>query len=133
MWSHEPVFCRGYSPADPLESPLLAYTIQGFYMPHPTSPAEYLELVDQAIFEVEDLVRCAEDEDDDMVEFASRIPVYQDLLAQLRVLHAAVADGSHRFGGKQDLPFMTLVRQNRSRIPFYILLGTLNTLHKEGL
>lgn len=102
-------------------------------MPQPETPAEYLELVDQAIFEVEDLVRCAEEEDDGIVEFASRIPVYQDLLAQMRDLRAAVADGSHVFGSKHDLPFMTLVRQNRSRIPFYILLGTLNTLHKEGL
>jgi hypothetical protein len=101
-------------------------------MPQPTTPAEYLELVDQAIFEVEDLVRCAEEEDDAVVEFASRMPVYQELLTHLRELYAAVAAGTHAFGGKKDLPFMTLVRQHRSRIPFHTLLGTLNTLHKEG-
>ena len=32
-------------------------------MYQPKTPAQYLELVDQAIFEVEDLLRCAEDEE----------------------------------------------------------------------
>ena len=43
-----------------------------------------------------------------------------------------VAAGQHAFGVKQDLPFMPLVRQWCSRIPFYTLLGSLNTAHKEG-
>lgn len=101
-------------------------------MYQPKTPAQYLELVDQAIFEVEDLVRCAEDEEGDIVEFASQMPVYQELLTELKTLRAAVAAGAHVFGVKQDLPFMPLVRQWRSRIPFYTLLGSLNTTHKEG-
>ena len=67
-----------------------------------------------------------------IVEFASQMPVYQELLAELKVLRAAVAAGQHAFGVKQDLPFIPLVRQWRSRIPFYALLGALNTAHKEG-
>ena len=101
-------------------------------MYQPKTPAQYLELVDQAIFEVEDLLRCAEDEEGGIVEFASQMPVYQELLAELKALRAAVAAGQHAFGVKQDLPFMPLVRQWRSRIPFYTLLGSLNTAHKEG-
>jgi hypothetical protein len=101
-------------------------------MYQPKTPAEYLELVDQAIFEVEDLVRCAEEEDDGIVEFASQLPVYRELAEELQKLRAEVAAGTHVFGGKQDLPFMSVVRQWRSRIPFYTLLGSLNTAHKEG-
>ena len=70
-------------------------------MHQPKTPAQYLELVDQAIFEVEDLLRCAEDEEGGIVEFASQMPVYQELLAELKALRAAVAAGQHAFGVKQ--------------------------------
>lgn len=98
----------------------------------PKTPAEYLELVEQAIFEVQDLVRCAEEEDGGIEEFASQLPVYRELAEGLQKLRAEVVAGAHVFGGKQDLPFMALVRQWRSRIPFHVLLGSLNTAHKEG-
>ena len=101
-------------------------------MYQPKTTEDYLELVDQAIFEVEDLIRCAEEEDDGIVEFAAQLPVYQELAQALKTLRAEVAAGTHTFGGKQDLPFMPLVRQWRSRIPFHVLLGALNTAHKEG-
>ena len=101
-------------------------------MYQPKTNAEYLELVDQAIFEVHDLMRCAEEEDDGIVEFASLLPVYRDLAEGLQTLRAEVAAGNHEFGAKSDLPFMPQVRQWRSRIPFYTLIGALNTVHKEG-
>ena len=86
-------------------------------MCQPKTPAQYLGLVDQAIFEVEDLLRCAQDEEGGIVEFASQMPIYQELLEGLKALRTAVAAGQHAFGVKQDLPFMPLVRQWRSRIP----------------
>ncbi|OGI58968.1 MAG: hypothetical protein A2V58_00630 [Candidatus Muproteobacteria bacterium RBG_19FT_COMBO_61_10] len=101
-------------------------------MYQPKTTEDYLELVDQAIFEVQDLVRCAEEEDDGIVEFAAQLPVYRELAEALQTLRAEVAAGTHKFGDKQDLPFMHLVRQWRSRIPFHVLLGALNTAHKEG-
>ena len=101
-------------------------------MYQPKTIEDYLELVDQAIFEVEDLIRCAEEEDDGIAEFAAQLPVYQELVQGLQTLRAEVEAGTHTFGDKQDLPFMHLVRQWRSRIPFHVLLGALNTAHKEG-
>ncbi len=101
-------------------------------MYQPKTTEDYLELVDQAIFEVEDLIRCAEEEDDSIVEFAAQLPVYRELAQALQTLRAEVEAGTHTFGDKQDLPFMQLVRQWRSRIPFHVLLGALNTAHKEG-
>jgi hypothetical protein len=101
-------------------------------MYQPKTTEDYLELVDQAIFEVEDLIRCAEEEDDAIVEFASQLSVYQELVQALQKLRADVVAGTHPFGNHQDLPFMPLVRQWRSRIPFHVLLGALNTAHKEG-
>ena len=59
------------------------------------------------------------------MEFASQMPVYQERLAELQTLRATVAAGQHAFGAKQDLPFMPLVRQWRSRIPFLHLAGLL--------
>jgi hypothetical protein len=101
-------------------------------MQPPKNPAEYLELVDQAIFEVGDVMRCAEEEDDGIVEFASHLSVYRELEAELKKLHAEVAAGTHAFGGGKDLPLMAIARPRRSHIPFFILLGSLNTVHKEG-
>ena len=52
-------------------------------MYQPKTTEDYLELVDQAIFEVQDLVRCAEEEDDGIVEFAAQLPVYRELAEAL--------------------------------------------------
>ncbi len=101
-------------------------------MYQPKTTEDYLELLGQAIFEMEDLIRCAEEEDAGIAEFASQMPVYLELTQALQTLRAEVVAGTHKFGDKQDLPFMPLVRQWRSRIPFHILLGALNTAHKEG-
>ena len=101
-------------------------------MYQPKTIEGYLELVDQAIFEAEDLIRCAEEEDGGIAEFAAQLPVYQELSQGLQSLRAEVAADTHTFGDKQDLPFIHLVQQWRSRIPFHVLLGALNTAHKEG-
>lgn len=77
-------------------------------------------------------MRRAEEEDDGLVEFASRLPVYRGLSQPLLTLRADVAGGTHTFGSQQDPPCMPLVRQWRTRIPFHVLLGALNTAHKEG-
>ena len=96
------------------------------------TPEEYLNLIEQAQFEVEDLLRCAEEEGDGIQEFASQIPIYQQLAAALRQLHGEVADGSHVYGEGEDLAIMPLVRQWKSRIPFHALIETLNATHKAG-
>lgn len=101
-------------------------------MQQPQTPEQYLDLIEQAQFEVEDLLRCAEEEGDGIQEFASQIPVYQQLSVALRHLHAEVADGSHVYGEGEDLTIMPLGRQWKNRIPFYALVETLNTTHRSG-
>ena len=104
----------------------------GTRMHQPQSPEEYLDLIEQAQFEVEDLLRCAEEEGDGLQEFGARIPIYQQLGAALGVLHGEVADGSHDFGSGEDLAIMPVARQWKAYIPFHGLLETLNTVHRSG-
>lgn len=96
-------------------------------MYQPKTPVQYIEMVDQAIFEAEDLLRCAEDEEGGIVEFASQMPVYQELLAELKALRAAVAAGQHAFGVKQ----VALHALGAPVALAHTLLGSLNTAHKE--
>ncbi|MHB8347158.1 MAG: hypothetical protein ACYDHM_08225 [Acidiferrobacterales bacterium] len=101
-------------------------------MRQPQTPEEYLDFIEQAQFEVEDLLRCAEEEGDGLQEFGARIPVYQQLGAALGALRNEVTDGSHDFGCGQDLAVMPLVRQWKTHIPFHGLIETLNTVHRSG-
>ncbi|MHB8454869.1 MAG: hypothetical protein ACYDDO_09265 [Acidiferrobacterales bacterium] len=96
------------------------------------SHKEYLDLIDQALFEVDDLMRCAEEEGDGVQEYDAQIPVYEQLAAGLARLRDEVARDTHAFGDGKDLAIMSLVRQWKSRIPFHGLLETLNTVHRSG-
>ncbi len=101
-------------------------------MQQPQSLEEYLDIIEQAQFEIEDLLRCAEEEGDGLQEFGARIPIYHQLGAALDRLHAEVADGSHEFANAQDLAMMPLVREWKAYIPFHVLLETINTVHLSG-
>ncbi len=102
------------------------------FMHQPQTPKEYLDLIEQTQFEVEDLLRCAEEEGDGLQEFGARTPVYQQLRAELGRLRKEVAEGSHNFGDGQDLTVMPLVREWKTYIPFHGLFETLNTVHRSG-
>ncbi len=100
-------------------------------MPYtPKNVDAYLDLLDQVMFELDDLIACATDEMDD--EFAAHLGAYQDVAAALRKLRTAVAAGAHRFGANEDLEFMALIRGRRNAFPFYGLLETLNRVHRAG-
>jgi hypothetical protein len=43
-----------------------------------------------------------------------------------------MCDGNYRFG-REDLPFMDLVRDNAGQIPFHTLLKQINETHRKGL
>lgn len=102
-------------------------------MTTPRSRDEYLDLVDQAIFEIEDILLCAQHEGDpEDYEFSSILPVYEQLSQELKKVHADVLQGAHVFGKGEDLPFMPLVRKWKDRIPFHDLLTILNSVHKTG-
>lgn len=100
----------------------------------PRTRDEFLDLVDQLIFEIEEVLMCAEDEGDpEDSEFSDLLPLYEQLLAGLKKLHAEVMQGKHVFGADQDLPFMALVNKRKERLPFQSLFATLNIVNKQGL
>ena len=96
----------------------------------PKTPEQYVDLVDQAIFEIEDLRMAAEYDMDSMgaaTEFLS------ELERDMRELRDSMADGSYRFG-KEDLPYVKVVEQQDERIlPFKQLLLKINETHINGL
>ncbi len=99
----------------------------------PKNVDEYLDLVDQAIYETEELLLCAGDEAEAYdYDFSEIMPVFEELLRALKKLHADILAGTHAFADESDLAFMPLVRQYRERIPFRALLEALNTAHRAG-
>jgi hypothetical protein len=96
----------------------------------PATPEEYVALVKQAIFELEDIVE-AKGFDIDEIDGS---PGYVDvLLKELRALRAAMADGSYQFG-RHDLPMMRIVKQYTDKeLPCIRLLYQINQTHREGL
>lgn len=96
----------------------------------PKTPEQYVDLVDQAIFEIEDLRLSAEY---DMESLGAATEFLQDLETDIRQLRASMADGSYRFG-KENLRFMRVVEPQDERIlPFRQLLLKINETHIKGL
>jgi hypothetical protein len=63
-------------------------------MTTPRTQDEYLDLVDQAILEIEDVLMCAGDEGDpEDSSFSDILPVYEHLSKELKQLHADVLAG----------------------------------------
>jgi hypothetical protein len=91
---------------------------------------EYVELVDQVIFDLEDLMASTAYDVDEI----DNSPAYLGLLLkEVRELRASMADGSYLFG-RNDLPFMRLVkRSNEKALPFIRLFYRINQTHKQGL
>jgi hypothetical protein len=95
----------------------------------PKSPEAYVQMVEQAIIEVEELVACYEY---DMEDVGKHLAYLEPLIQHLRRLRASMADGSYEFGN-EDLPFMPVVVKHRSQLPFSELLVTINETHRNGL
>lgn len=96
----------------------------------PKTPAQYVDLVDQALFEIEDLRLAAEY---DMDSMGAATEFLADLEHDVRKLRQSMTDGSYRFG-KENLPFVTVVENQDERIlPFKQLLLKINETHIKGL
>ena len=99
----------------------------------PQTPDDYLDLIDQAVFEIEEAMMAAEYEDvsqeDDL---SALLPLLEQLVSELKKLHGAVHAGVHPFGGGQDLPLMAIVRAWKHRIPVSGLLEAINEVQKKG-
>lgn len=100
-------------------------------MHRPKNTDDFLDLIDQAIFEVEDLVTSAGDEGEEEA-FGRYLPVYEQLLSELRALHEAVQGGRHRFADGSDLKAFTLAAKWKAHLPAYALIEKINGVHLRG-
>jgi len=91
---------------------------------------EYVELVDQVIFDLEELMASTAFDMDE----ADSSPAFLELmLKEVRELRASMADGSYLFG-REDLAFMRLVKRSSEKtLPFIRLFYQINQTHKLGL
>ncbi len=98
---------------------------------YPRTPEQYVELVDQALFELSDTRSSLEY---DMEGIPTRmLEALDGLEAELRRLRASMADGSYVFDD-QDLPFMPLIANLDIQVlPFKRLLEDINRVHRNGL
>ncbi len=96
----------------------------------PRTPEEYVDLVEQALFEIEELRASAEY---DMEEMGEALGFVDELEAGVRALLESMRDGSYRFAD-EDLPFMRLIEPvHESLLPFKSLLKLINDTHRQGL
>lgn len=100
-------------------------------MKRPKTADEYVDLMHQAVYEVDEL-RSIMDEDSE--EFAVFRP-YIDLLdKQLRQMYDEMLSGTYRFDPNgPELPFMVVVHKLGSRLPFGNLLKAIDQTHRLGL
>ena len=98
-----------------------------------SSVGEYVELVDQVIFDLEELMASTAYEIDEIDEIDNSPAYLGLLLKEVRELRASMADGSYLFG-REDLPFMRLVKRSSEKtLPFIRLFHRINQTHKLGL
>lgn len=96
----------------------------------PVTLEQYLDLVDQALFEIDELQRSAEYDEESLGETLFFVA---DLDKRMRALRTSMEDGSYRHAD-EDLPFMSLVEsQDLEVLPFRYLLRIINTTHRNGL
>jgi hypothetical protein len=96
----------------------------------PATAEQYVKLVKQAIFEVEDIIEALGFDIDEVDGTPGYLPV---LLRELRSMREAMRDGSYQFG-RHDLPMMRIVSQQTEKdLPCIRLLYRINETHKLGL
>lgn len=91
---------------------------------------ELIDLVHEAVYEVDELRACLEHDDD---EASTYTPYLDDLDRMLRDLHESMTTGKYGgVGGGEDLPYMPLFKKYERNIPFRELLRIINATHREG-
>ena len=91
---------------------------------------QLIDLVHEAVYEVDELRACLEHDDD---EASTYTPFLDDLDRMLRALHESMVSGNYAGVGKgDDLAFMPLFKKHERSIPFRELLRTINATHREG-
>jgi len=96
----------------------------------PGTPEAYVDLIKQAMFEVEDLHAAIEYDSDGM---ADSLKFIDELERHVKALYGSLEDGSYEFAD-EDLPYMGLVRAHGLfTLPFRDLLTIINDTHRNGL
>ncbi len=95
-----------------------------------SSKDEFLDLLDEALFETRDMLSAIESGGEEC-ELVHSIGVFEALENILVGLYADVRDHRHAVGGR-PLSYMDLVTRFRSRIPFADVLETLNKVKRNG-
>lgn len=96
----------------------------------PNTPQAYVDLVKQALFEIDELRAAIEY---DMEGMQDSVSFVDDLERAVKQVYESMVDGSYHFQDK-DLPFMDIVRQQGVfSLPFRDLLNLINDTHRKGL
>lgn len=98
-------------------------------MNQPKTMDELIDLVHQAVYEVDELRACIEDEPDEMERY---MPFIDQLDRQLRTLFDNMTSGRYTCPGEADLEFMSVVQKWGRDIPFKPLLLAINQAHRNG-
>ncbi|MGA7180140.1 MAG: hypothetical protein WBX11_11190 [Thiobacillaceae bacterium] len=100
-------------------------------MKKPETFDEFMDLVHQAVYEVDELRACIED---DYEEMARYMPFLDGLDTELRKLFDDMTAGKFEdLGMGHDLPYMPILLRFERDIPFRDLLRTINQAYREGL
>lgn len=113
--------------------PFAFWTLERDAMNDPKTWDEYLDLVHQAVYEVDELKACTDDDAWDMEDGEVYAQFIDPLDAQLRNLFDDMTSGRYEFQHDTDLPFMVLVQRFGRAIPFRTLLETINRTHRKGV
>lgn len=96
----------------------------------PKTPEAYVELIQQAIFEIDDLRAAVEYDGESM---GGAIEFLDELDGHMQAMRRKMEEGNYRFEDK-DLPFMEVVEKSDERLlPFKYLLRMINATHRMGL
>ena len=95
------------------------------------SPEDYMRLLEQTIYEVDDLMRCSEDEGGVDLELTGQLATLTAMRQGLVRLAEQLASGDHEFGKGKELPFMEAVRRAQY-LPFRPMLDVLNSAYRKG-
>lgn len=91
---------------------------------------QLIDLVHEAVYEVDELRACLEHDDD---EASTYTPFLDSLDTMLRELHASMVSGKYGGAGQgEDLAYIVLFKKHERSIPFRELLRTINATHREG-
>ncbi len=98
----------------------------------PKNLNEYLRLIDDAVFEMEELIYCAEEEFDNDMDGMTQS--FELIVTELRNFQSAVKAGDIVPGEFNDEGFLPLVVKMQSgRLPVQHLLKELDRIARQGL